>query len=63
MAARTIENPVINSPFEEPKRHFVFTDEGISDTIAQGRRKSVYFNPIAKGGEYTLRNAEKGFEG
>jgi len=48
MAARTtIENPVINSPFEEPKRHFVFTDEGISDTIAAGRRKSVYFNPIA----------------
>lgn len=34
MTARTIENPIINSPFEEPKRHFVFTDEGISDTIA-----------------------------
>jgi type III restriction enzyme len=49
MASRTtIENPVINSPFEEPRRHFVFTDEGISDTIATGRRKSVYFNPIAR---------------
>jgi type III restriction enzyme len=25
-----IENPVINSPFREPDRHFKFTDEGIS---------------------------------
>lgn len=46
--ATTIENPVINSPFEEPKRHFLFTDEGITDTIVAGRRKSVYFVPIAK---------------
>jgi type III restriction enzyme len=44
----TIENPVINSPFEEPRRHFQFSDEGITDTIVQGRRKSVYFNPIPK---------------
>lgn len=44
----TIENPVINSPFEEPKRHFKFTDEGITDTIVAGRRKSVYFNPIPR---------------
>jgi hypothetical protein len=41
MTARTIENPVINSPFDEPQRHFAFTDEGITDTIASGRRKSV----------------------
>jgi type III restriction enzyme len=44
----TIENPVINSPFEEPKRHFQFTDEGITNTIVKGRRKSVYFVPIPK---------------
>jgi hypothetical protein len=25
-----IENPVINSPFTEPDKHFRFTDEGIS---------------------------------
>lgn len=24
-----IENPVVNSPFVEPQRHFKFTDEGI----------------------------------
>jgi len=26
-----IENPVINSPFTEPARHFRFTDEGITN--------------------------------
>lgn len=46
--ATTIENPVINSPFEEPRRHFLFTEEGITDTLVSGRRKSVYFVPIAK---------------
>jgi hypothetical protein len=43
-----IENPVINSPFEEPSRHFRFTDDGITDEIVQGRRTSSYFVPIAK---------------
>jgi type III restriction enzyme len=42
-----IENPVINSPFEEPQRHFRFTDEGITDEIVTGRRESQYFIPIA----------------
>jgi hypothetical protein len=27
--ADLIENPVINSPFAEPRRHFRFTDDGI----------------------------------
>ncbi|MGH9432097.1 MAG: BPTD_3080 family restriction endonuclease [Terriglobia bacterium] len=43
-----IENPVINSPFEEPKRHFKFTDEGITNEIIEPRRTSSYFIPIAK---------------
>jgi len=42
-----IENPFINSPFEEPKRHFKFTDEGISNEIIEARRTSSYFIPIA----------------
>jgi hypothetical protein len=33
-----IENPVINSPFEEPKRHFRFSDEGITNEIMGTRR-------------------------
>jgi len=43
-----IENPIINSPFEEPVRHFRFTDDGITDQIDEGRRSSSYFVPIAK---------------
>lgn len=42
-----IENPVINSPFVEPKRHFRFSDEGITNEIVQSRRVSSYFIPIA----------------
>jgi type III restriction enzyme len=44
-----IENPVINSPFVEPKRHFKFTEEGITDEIIEDiRRPSSYFIPIAR---------------
>lgn len=28
-----IENPILNSPFVEPIRHFKFTDEGITNDI------------------------------
>lgn len=44
----TIENPVINSPFEEPQQHFRFDDDGITDEIVNRRRKSSYFTPIPK---------------
>ena len=43
-----IENPIINSPFNEPARHFKFTDEGITNEIIDGRRISSYFVPIAR---------------
>lgn len=46
--ADLIENPVINSPFEEPRRHFRFADNGITDEIVPGRRRSTYFILIAK---------------
>ena len=55
-----IENPVINSPFEEPQRHFGFDEEGITGNIEPGRRDSCYFGPIARprsrrgGGQYTF---------
>ncbi len=41
-----IENPILNSPFREPTRHFRFTDEGISDEVLEERRVSSYFVPI-----------------
>jgi len=43
-----IENPVINSPFAEPQRHFRFDDDGITDQIVAARRISSYFIPIAQ---------------
>jgi type III restriction enzyme len=43
-----IANPIINSPFDEPKRHFRFTDQGITNEIVEERRSSAYFIPIAK---------------
>ncbi|MEK7313510.1 MAG: DEAD/DEAH box helicase family protein, partial [Deltaproteobacteria bacterium] len=43
-----IENPIINSPFDEPTCHFRFTDEGITNEVVDGRRISSYFVPIAR---------------
>src|SRR5579864_8370842 len=43
-----IENPVLNSPYDEPKRHFYFSEDGITDKIVEARRISSYFVPIAK---------------
>lgn len=47
MKSVVIENPVINSAFKEPTRHFRFSDEGITDEIVESRRTSAYFIPIA----------------
>ena len=41
-----IENPILNSPFEEPTRHSGSTTTGITDEIVDGRRVSSYFMPI-----------------
>jgi type III restriction enzyme len=48
MPNRVIANPIINSPFSEPTRHFQFDDEGITDEIVAGRRSSSYFVPIPR---------------
>ena len=48
MSTVNIDNPVINSPFEEPKRHFKFNARGITEEIAEGRRRSEYFMPFPK---------------
>ncbi|NCO84321.1 MAG: DEAD/DEAH box helicase family protein [Nitrospirae bacterium] len=43
-----IENPILNTPYKEPERHFKFTEEGITNEIIEERRISSYFMPIAK---------------
>ena len=44
----TIENPVLNSPFEEPSRYFKFTEDGITNEIIEERRISAYFIPVPR---------------
>jgi type III restriction enzyme len=43
-----IENPINNSPFDEPNRHFLFTDKGITNEIVDGRPIGLYFAEVAK---------------
>jgi hypothetical protein len=59
MTDTIIENPIINSPFEEPQRHFRFDDAGITNEIVEKRRVSSYFMPIAKARK---RSAQLSFE-
>jgi len=47
MSQVVINNPILNSPFIEPERHFKFSDEGITSEVVDGRRESGYFIPIA----------------
>lgn len=42
-----INNPVINSPFTNPARHFEFGDRGMTGEILRDRRESSSFVPIA----------------
>ena len=48
MREAVIENPVINSAFTEPRRHFKFDDDGITSEIVETRRPSAYFIPVAQ---------------
>lgn len=57
----TIDNPVPNSPYAEPDRHFRFGDDGITDEIVAGRRPSAYFVPIPpprKGGRQLVLDTQ-----
>lgn len=44
----TLANPIINSPYEEPGRHFVLGENGPTGEIAEGRRPSEFFIPVPK---------------
>lgn len=45
---KLIDNPIINSPFEEPARHFQFDEQGITDKIINSRRISEHLVPIPR---------------
>ena len=57
--ATTIENPILNGPFEAPQRHWRFDEDGITSTIDELRRKSAYFMPIA---QLKKKGAQRTFE-
>jgi len=59
MGKVVIENPVINSPYEEPTRHFKFADEGITDELVEARRISAYFVPVPRPKK---KGAQRAFE-
>jgi type III restriction enzyme len=44
----TIDNPVINSPFAEPTRHFRVVDGQVTGAIEDGRRPSEFFVPVPR---------------
>ncbi|MBV9142315.1 MAG: DEAD/DEAH box helicase family protein [Pseudonocardiales bacterium] len=48
MSDRVIDNPIINSPYECPSRHFAFDREGITNRIVDGRRPSSFFIPVPR---------------
>jgi type III restriction enzyme len=48
VAQVVIKNPILNSPFDEPGRHFRFDDNGITNEVDESRRTSSYFVPIAQ---------------
>jgi type III restriction enzyme len=48
MSDRVIENPIINSPYDPPRRHFAFDRDGITDRVVEGRRPSSFFVPVPR---------------
>jgi type III restriction enzyme len=45
---RIIDNPIINSPYKAPEKHFKFDDDGITNEVVPGRRESQYFVPVPR---------------
>ncbi len=47
VAGRVIDNPILNSPFAEPSRHWEFDKNGIpAGTPARGLRRSEFVAPV-----------------
>ncbi len=38
----SIENPILDSPFAEPRRRFRFDKDGIASETAEGRRSTCF---------------------
>lgn len=44
-------NPILNSPFSEPKRHFESDEKGLTEEILENRRPSTFNIPIPRAKE------------
>jgi type III restriction enzyme len=56
-----IENPILNSPFAEPRRHYQFDEDGITDQVVEARRPSSYSIPIAAPDPWDAQNTIRRF--
>lgn len=67
MTDRVIENPIINSPYLPPTKHFAFDRDGVPGDIVNGRRPSSFFIPVPKvrkrGAQVELDLPELGLDG
>jgi len=60
-----IDNPILNSPYESPDRHYVIGPQGPTGEIRDGRRPSESFIPIAvskKGKKGADGSEQEGFD-
>ena len=46
MSTENLENPILNSPYEVPARHFELSSNGPTGVILDGRRASQSFVPV-----------------
>jgi len=55
--AQNMQNPILNSPFAEPNRHFASDDRGLTDQVVEARRTSSSYIPTPR-----ARTAKKQLE-
>jgi type III restriction enzyme len=51
-----MKSPILNSPHQEPARHFKSDERGITEEIVESRRPSTYFIPVPR--QKTLKAIE-----
>lgn len=56
-------NPIINSPYSEPKRHFRSDERGLTDDVADIRRPSAHYIPVPRAKSRTKREEQNVAEG
>lgn len=48
MTDSTINNPILNSPYFEPSRHFGADERGLTQEVVDSRRRSSFYIPVPK---------------